>query len=310
MRRHLSTFVLLALLATGPAWAQAVVAVLGERSASFEETLQALRAELAREGGSAELALVDAAALGQNRMPAARLLVALGTDACAAAVRATASAPAASVPVLCTLLPRASFERILHESGRRPSAQLSAIYLNQSPTRQLDLVRLALPQARRIGMLWGQDNQGSRVIWEAAAQSRGLQVVSAVLAPEEPVFQGLRRVVEEADLLLAVASPQIYNAQTIQNILLTSFRARVPMLAFSPAYVRAGALLAIYTPLAELGRQAGRWTRGVLQGQPLPPPQHPAGFEIMVNDYVARSLGLRLDAADLSERLRRLERGS
>jgi ABC-type uncharacterized transport system substrate-binding protein len=304
MRARLYLLLVTLLAALLPARGQAVVVVLSERSAYYEEAAQAFKAELGREGGG-EPALIEPAALQPGRVPASRLYVALGTEACAATVRL-----AGSTPVLCTLLPRASFERVLLDSGRRASATLSAIYLNQSPARQLDLVRLALPQARRIGMLWAADNQGSRPQWEAAAQARGLRVVGATVAPQEPVFNGLRRVLEESDVLLAVASPQIYNAQTIQNILLASFRARVPMLAFSPAYVRAGAVLAIYATPAQLGQQAAAWARAALQGQGLPAPQYPAGFEIQVNEHVARSLGLQLDAAILSERLRRLEQGS
>jgi len=305
MRWRLSILLVLMATAVLPAWGQAVVVAVSERSAFYEEAARAVQAELERTA-SADLVVLDLSALRVPRAVAPRLVIALGTEACAAAVRMAVAAP-----VLCTLLPRASFERVLYDSGRRASATLSAIYLNQSPSRQLDLVRLALPQVQRIGMLWGADNQGSRLQWEAAAHSRGLRIVSAAVAPDEPVFNGLRRVLEEADLLLAVASPQIYNAQTIQNILLTSFRARVPMLAFSPAYVRAGALMAIYATATQLGRQAAGWARAVLQqGQPLPAPQYPVDFQIQVNEHVARSLGLQLDAASLSERLRRLEQGS
>lgn len=309
MRRPLLLAILLlaAVVAAPAARAQALLVLLSERGGAYEEAAQALQAQWSQSAGDglAELAVLELAALAQPRAVAPRLIVALGTQACAAAVRV-----AGSTSVLCALLPRTSFERVLQDSGRRPSATLSALYLNQPPGRQLDLVRLALPQARRIGVLWGADTLPRRPEWEAAAQQRGLRLVSATVAADEPVFNGLRQILDESDLLLAMASPQIYNPQTIQNILLTSFRARVPMLAFSPAYVRAGALLALYATPAQIGQQAALLARSALQGQPLGAPQYPAQFEIQVNEHVARSLGLRLDAAALAERLRRLERGS
>ena len=120
---------------------------------------------------------------------------------------------------------------------------------------------------------------------------------------------GLKKLLDESDLLLAFADPQIYNSHTIQNILLGSFRAQVPMVAFSPAYVRAGALLAVHSTPSQIGQQAGALARGVLQGQPLGVPQYPLQFEVSVNEHVARSLGLKLDGITLAERLRRLERG-
>lgn len=302
---------LLAWLLTGLAGAvratePVVLIVSSERSTAYQEAAQAVTGELARMGEPRrEVPQLSVSALADYRGPAPRLLIALGTEACSHLARGPANAP-----VLCTLLPRASFERVLRESGRRVGPTFSAVYLNQPAGRQLDLVRLALPQARRVGVLWGADTQGQAALLEAAVRARGLEVVSAAIGAEEPVFNGLKKILDEADVLLATANPQIYNSNTIQNILLASFRAQVPMLAFSPAYVRAGALLAVYSTPTQIGLQAGALARGLLQGQALGGPHYPVQFEVGVNEHVARSLGLKLDAASLAERLRRLERGS
>ena len=279
----------------------AVLFVSSERSTAYQEAAEAAATELSRR----ELLQLTVAELPAYRGPAPRLYVALGTEACAQLARLPAPSP-----VLCTLLPRASFERVLRETGRRAGATFSALYLNQPVGRQLDLIRLALPQARRVGVLWGADSAANELGFEAAAQGRGLRVVGVSVRPEEPVFTGLKKILDDADVLLALADPQIYNSNSIQNILLASFRAQVPMLAFSPAYVRAGALMAVHSTPAQIGQQAGVLARGVLTGQPLGPPQFPLQFDVSVNEHVARSLGLRLDAANLAERLRKLERGS
>lgn len=180
--------------------------------------------------------------------------------------------------------------------------------------RQLDLIRLALPQARRIGMLVGAGpgaQQQEEQLTELARE-RGLRLVSARLGTSDPIFPGLKQVLDESDVLLAMADPQIYNSHTIQNILLASFRAKVPMQAFSPAYVRAGALLALYATPEQIGAQVALLARDALTEQNgrvrgFGPPQHTQWFEVSVNAHVARSLGLQLDADDLAERLRRLE---
>ncbi|MEK9951410.1 MAG: ABC transporter substrate binding protein [Curvibacter sp.] len=291
---------LLAGLAPGTQ-AQEVLLISAERSAAYEEAAQALVAELGRR----EVQQLSLDEMGAYRGPSPRLYVALGTESCGQLARMPVPAP-----VLCALLPRASFERVLRESGRRAGASFSALYQNQPLGRQLDLIRLALPQARRVGVLWGPDSAINEAALEAAAQTRGLRVVGVPVRAEEPIFAGLRKILEESDVLLALADPQIYNSNSIQNILLTSFRAQVPMLAFSPSYVRAGALMAVHSTPRQIGQQAGVLVRGVLQGQPLGPPQFPLQFEVSVNEHVARSLGLRLEAGSLAERLRRLERGS
>lgn len=307
--RHGLPLLLLLTVLTGGARANgaAVLVVSSEASAAYRDAAEAAASELARLKADErpQVMQITLADLPAYRGSAPRLYIALGAEACGQLGRAPAPAP-----VLCALLPRASFERVLRDANRRAGASLSALYLNQPLGRQLDLARLALPQARRVGVLWGPDSQASEGLLEAAAQARGLRVVGVPVKPDESVFKGLKQILDESDLLLALADPQIYNSSSVQNILLTSFRAQVPMLAFSPAYVRAGALMAVYSTPAQIGQQAGLIAGGVLRGQPLGVPQYPLQFEVGVNEHVARSLGLKLDAGDLAERLRRLERGS
>ncbi|MDP3699556.1 MAG: ABC transporter substrate binding protein [Hylemonella sp.] len=308
--RHGLPLLLLLLLTvlTGGARANwpVVLIVSSERSPAYLEAAEAVTSELAKLSVDARPQVTQLAVSELPAYPGStpRLYIALGVEACGQLSRTPAPAP-----VLCALLPRAAFERVLSDAGRRAGASLSALYLNQPLGRQLDLVQLALPKARRVGVLWGPDSQASEGLLESAAQARGLRVVGVSVKPGEPVFNGLKKILDESDLLLALADPQLYNSSSIQNILLTSFRAQVPMLAFSPAYARAGALMAVYSTPAQIGQQAGLIARGVLQGQPLGVPQYPLQFEVSVNEHVARSLGLKLDAGNLAERLRRQERG-
>jgi len=282
----------------------AVVIVSSEGGAAYQEAAVALLGELESGGVSSKDVLqITAAELAKADARTPRLYVALGTEAASVLARSELKAP-----VLCTLLPRQSFERLMRESGRRPSSQFTALYLNQPLTRQLDLVRLALPQVRSVGVLVGTESQSLEHTLTETAQSRGLKLVSVQVKPEGPVFVGLKKILAETELLLALADPQIYNSSSIQNILLASYRARVPMLAFSPAYVRAGALLGVYSTPAQIGQQAGVIARGMLQGKALDLPQYPKDFNVGVNEHVARSLGLNLEPQALTERLRRLEK--
>ena len=280
-----------------------VVIVSSERSPAYQEAADALLGELERQGVPRKTTLqITPSELGTGGELTARLFVTLGADAAMAVVKADPRAP-----ILCTLLPQESFERVRRDSGRRSNSVLSAVYINQPLNRQMDLVRLALPDAGRVGLILGDGSQGQIPAVESAAQSRGFKLVIAVVAPGEPVFKGLKKILEEADLLLAWPDQQIYNSNSIQNVLLASFRARVPLIGFSSAYVRAGALVAVYSTPAQIGIQAGATARGVLQGKTMPPPQYPVEFSVSVNEHVARSLGLTLDASALGERLRAME---
>jgi ABC-type uncharacterized transport system substrate-binding protein len=80
------------------------------------------------------------------------------------------------------------------------------------------------------------------------------------------------------------------------------------VLAFSPAYVKAGALLSVHSSASQAGQQLASMASAVLQGVAQPVSQYPLDFNVTVNEYVARSLGLSLDARNLAERLHRLEK--
>jgi ABC-type uncharacterized transport system substrate-binding protein len=283
-----------------------VMLVASELGGGYSEAVDALSSELERGGvPRKDIQLVMAADLPTGGAVAPKLFIALGTEAARILARRSDGAL-----VLCTLLPREAFEQVLRESGRRASGGFAALYLDQPIGRQLDLLRLALPQTRRVGMLWGPDFQAWAGAVEAAIKGRGWQFTGAHIEPGVPLYPSLKRVLEEADVLLAVPDRQLYNSTTIQNILLASFRARVPMVAFSPAYVRTGALLGLYSTAAQVGRQAGGIALGVLRGKTSAiVSQYPQEFTVGVNDNVARSLGLALDGASLTEALRRQERG-
>lgn len=283
-----------------------VVIVSHEFSGAYAEAAAALTQELESGGLSRQdwqQLRLDEVRVSQEAAP--KLYIALGAEATQAL-----AAQELRAPMLSTLLPRSSFEQILRLSGRKTTAQFSALFLDQPINRQLDLIQLAWPAARRIGVLWGSQSQGVAPTMRAQASARGLTLVEGGLVANEPFFAMLKRVLDDADVLLAVADPQVYNSNSIQNILLASFRAKVPMVAFSPAYVRAGAVLSLHVTPAQIGQQAGLLARGVLLGKSLSSePQYSRNFSVAVNEHVARSLGLALDADQLAAQLRRREGG-
>lgn len=281
-----------------------VVLVTSERSAPMVEAAEALVSELVRAGHSRyemlQLTVPELATAGTLNP---KLFVAIGSQAAQTLARADVRAP-----VLCILLPRQGFERALQSSGRKPSPLFSAIYLDQPLSRQLALIRLAVPDARRLGVLWGPESTLHAPALRSLAQAHGLTLLEAAVGPDNGFFRGMKTVLEDADLLFALPDPQVFNSSSIQNILLTSFRAKVPLVAFSPAYVKAGALMALHVTPAQVGRQAAVLFRGVLQGKGLPAqPVYSSEFSVAVNEHVARSLGLTLDAQALGERLRSRE---
>ncbi|HEY5896811.1 MAG TPA: ABC transporter substrate binding protein [Burkholderiales bacterium] len=275
--------------------AEPVVVLLSKAGGAYEEVAAALRSELRGETVTVEL-LADADKLNAKRP---RAVAAIGTEACRTAAQAKLG-----VPLLCALIPHIAFDAIAR-SAKAPA--LSAVVLDQPLSRQMSLIRLLLPDARAVGVIFGPDSASLRDSIGDAALKRGMQVRGVHVADSAVLFPALKAVLD-TDVLLAVPDGAVYNGATAQNVLRTAFEARVPLVAFSASYVRAGALAAVYSTPAQVGSQAGRSLAAVLNGTQIRQIQWPSEFEVSVNDQVARALGLDLEEAGrITERLRTLE---
>lgn len=299
----------LALLLPGAALAidySTVWVVLSEFDGPYAEVLQAMRAEFDRAGEPRP-------ALNVLRPENARELARVGGQGAVVAVgaRAVQAVAASEVrqPVLNVLVPRQLFERVAAQNGRTDVRRFSAIFLDQPITRQLNLLRAALPERRSVGVLYGAESRQVGAVLESAGAGRNLRLITERVDSADELHASLMKVLEGADVLLALPDSLVHNGATIKGILLATYRKQVPVVAFSPAYVRAGALLAVYSTPAQIGRQTAELLRHALESGYLPPPQFPRYFEVAANDHVAHSLGIRIEEeAALSERLRQMER--
>jgi ABC-type uncharacterized transport system substrate-binding protein len=205
-------------------------------------------------------------------------------------------------PLLSILVPRLAFERIASPARLR-AGTLSAVFLDQPPGRQMELIRLALPGRHTVGLLVGGESTPHIPGLEKAAIERELQIVVA-LAPPSGLAASLQTLLGDTDVLLALPDPAVFNSQTAASILTASYRRQVPLIGFSPAYVRAGALAAVYSTPAQVGARGGEVLRQAMAARTLPPPQWPREFLVTVNQDVAHSLGFNIDEASLQENLR------
>ncbi len=295
-------WVLVLLMAVpGQAVAARAVVVMSDDSAPYLDVYQVIQSYLG--DTPHQVSRVNAVGLTSASVDGVQLAVAVGVRA----AEALAVLPE-RLPVLAVLVPRVWYLKTgrsrLSDGGRRP---VSAIYIDQPFERQAKLIRLAFPDARRVGVLLGADQEWLTGELSEALRSQRLSLVHATLSGDEQLIIPLENVLAEADLLLAVPDPLVFNRNTAQSLFLTSYRYRDPVMGYSHSMTRAGALLSLFSSPAQIGRQAAEWVRNALNNVParLPPPAFPAYFDISINEQVARSLGFALPPED--ELVKRME---
>lgn len=287
--RALAILLLVACATAGQARAAVWIAV-SEGSADYATVAEEMRAGLGRGEPQIEVSIRPWSEVAQGIPPQVRLIVSVGSPAYTGLVEAASAGRLGRTPLVATLLPRAVFE----SQRRKLAGPVTGIVLDQPAVRQMALLRYAFPHLRRVGILLGPDSEASQAALEKAAAEQGLQANVYKVQGDADLYPALRRVIEENDLLLAIPDTTVYNGGSIQNILLASYRQKIPLIGFSPAYVRAGAMLALYSTPAQIGSQTTRAARSLLVGTSVPLVQTPTDFVVSANVNVARSLGFRL----------------
>jgi putative ABC transport system substrate-binding protein len=289
-------------LVFAPAWADGVVhLVASEEGGAYSEAADSFREAFAssRQVKFWTLAELDVrkirALTGENN-----LIVTIGLKA----TRAVAEQHGGQAAVLSLMVPRVSAER-LNWPTALPRRKVSYVYIDQPPSRTLGLVAAVFARAKRVGLVVSGENTEAVKLLQQEAARRHLSLNLEMVARPEDVASALRNVLSESDVLLLVPDSLAINAGNAQNVLLTTYRYRVPVVGFSQGLSKAGAVVAGYSSPAQIGRQgAAMALRWKSDSGELPPSQHADDFSIAFNNHVARSLGVVLP--DLGEVRRKL----
>jgi putative ABC transport system substrate-binding protein len=138
-----------------------------------------------------------------------------------------------------------------------------------------------------VGVIYNPSETES-VIQEAtkAAEEIGLKLVSIPIISEEEVPEALRTLDGKVDALWSVADSTVFSRGSTKFILLHTLRNKIPFIGLSPAFVKAGALMALATDYQEVGTQCGELAVRILSGD------HPSSLPITMPRTITMYLNL------------------
>jgi len=294
-RRILILCLCLCWLVNAPAWAGDVIhLILSDQGGAYQEAAEAFRDGIGQRQAIKVWSLADlSASQVQDITRTTDLIVPVGVKA----ARFIAEHHAGQAAVLSLMIPRAVSEKLQWpvSLGRK---KISAVYIDQLANRSLGLIAAAFPAARRVGLLISAENAAVAKLLTQEAVRHNLKLNMETVDAADDVAPALRRVLPESDVLLLVPDAIAINAGNAQNVLLTTYRFRVPVIGFSQGLSKAGAVASVYSSPAQIGSQGALMATRWLQGGELPPPQHAGEFSIAFNSHVARSLGVLLPKED------------
>ena len=270
-----------------------IIVVKSSDNKYFSQTIQSLKNHTSR-NVSMEVIDIGSSNSKAESLEESDLVIALGGDASQYVNRQLPDKPIISAYL--TLQQWQDFES--------PGKQHLAVLLDQPLERYL-LFSHYLLQPRSIGIV---NFSALEINTRQRDTLRRLQLKLSQYQLNQPddLLAKIRQLVQINDALLMLPNQDIYNRHTLKGILLTSYRKNTPVISYSPAHVKSGALASIYSSPGDIGKHLGDLLDRYLSGELKlsDSPQFAKYYSIITNNRVAHSFGLKLP--DVSEIRRKL----
>jgi putative tryptophan/tyrosine transport system substrate-binding protein len=160
------------------------------------------------------------------------------------------------------------------------------------------------PQIKRIGVIFNKNRTGYLVRQaQAAAKEEGLELVTREVSSPKDVVAALESLQDGIDALWIVPDETTLSQAVVQQMLLFSYRKRIPLLGLSERHAQMGAVFALsFASGEDIGRQAGELAQAILSGRAVSgvPYTNARKVYLTVNLKAAQKLGLEIPQAILA----------
>ncbi len=196
--------------------------------------------------------------------------------------------------ILAIAIPEESFLQMTR--GRTDRDRLSAIFMEVSLERMAEIISQRLTGIESVGIVSsdGRYLSGEHRLGHPD-RAPGLKFREYAVPREADIVDVFTQASRENQAILAVPDPRIFNRDTIVRIMLTTYRSNTPVIGYSEAMNRAGALMSVFSSPEMLGDEAGELVADALRAQRWQHTErHTERYTVAVNPQVARSLRIRV----------------
>jgi putative ABC transport system substrate-binding protein len=283
--RTLLLLILLPLLTAASALASELLIVQSLRSPLYDEALRGFRESCSVKSRTlvlSDYSEVDLARVVREERP--RLVLAVG-DGALTALRKVRGTPVLSLMALGL--------------GNSGSVQVPGVGLAVKPEQYLGIFKRV--RLRRIGIVYDP----AKSDWylkqaRSAARQLGLDLVLREVHDPRQVMAQLESLSGKVDCLWLLPDATALTGETLEAYFLFAAGESVPVLSFSAAHLKLGALAVLEVDRLELGRQAGEMAQQMLRGErPEPPVVLPHKVAVKANEAVARRLNISSELLQL-----------
>jgi putative tryptophan/tyrosine transport system substrate-binding protein len=264
-----------------------VLIISGSNEPPYQEVIQGFKQRVSTDAKATlnEMTLSQAQASGDNTINTSKpaVIFALGTDAAKWAAKQTSS-----IPIVTTMV-------LKDDVVRQSSTNMTGVSLSYTMQTQFQWLKKIFPQQKTIAILFNPDENNS-VIKEAerASQMNGFKLNPIPVATPKELPYALEQLEKNIDILMAIPDETVMSVNTAKEVLLASFRNKVPLIGVSDNWVKSGAFYALSWDYTDLGLQCADQVIKLLSGTPVRsiPPERPRKVTYTINTKIAEHMNI------------------
>jgi len=202
--------------------------------------------------------------------------------------------------VIYTMMPLSSYRWLRDNTLLSGTGRHKVLYIDQPVHRFVSLAKEAFPHIKSLGFLHGDVSAVyvDELKNELAAEQ--IELVDGRLIPRKKGSGDLKSIFAKSDALLLLPDPHLYNRRSVQKVLLASFRYKRPLISYSESFVKAGALLGLFSTPRDIGMDTAdlAMCRDEKCRNVASTGFYPKHFSVLVNSAVARQLGIKIKSSE------------
>jgi putative tryptophan/tyrosine transport system substrate-binding protein len=147
-----------------------------------------------------------------------------------------------------------------------PTANMVGLSLTVPFRQHLQTLHALAPKVSRLGVLFDPKkthNMHSKLLRDAKAL--GIKIFSEEVHREQDVASALHALKDRIDALWLLPDSTVLTENTLDFLMSTTLEANIPLVGFSAALVRSGAVVGAYFRYADIGKQAAKISQQLVE---------------------------------------------
>ncbi|MCX7088822.1 MAG: hypothetical protein NTV00_12325 [Methylococcales bacterium] len=197
----------------------------------------------------------------------------------------------AAIPMVSTLVLKESIFKLGKTTG---------VSLTYPFTTQIQWLKKFFPEQTKIAVLFNPaENAETIQRLKKVTEPAGLRLIAIPVESPRQLPDALEQLANNVDVLLTIQDEIALSPQTVKEVLLASFRNRVPMVGLSENWVKSGALYALSWDYDDLGRQCAVQAQKIGNGQTVQsiPSETPRKMIYTINTKIAEHMNIDISGS-------------